>query len=112
MKASLVVAAARNVMMRVPDGAILHADCGSQNRSKKVLRLLKNNGINGSIGWVWAQTCLLGPFGTRRRWRARGKVIAMVPSRDAVIVRLGLTFDSDQFDGCHFVSDVLTGFPK
>lgn len=36
-----------------------------------------------------------------------GQIVAMVPSRNAVIVRLGWTFNSDQFDGCQFVSDVL-----
>jgi hypothetical protein len=35
----------------------------------------------------------------------------MVPSRDAVVVRLGWTFDSSQFDGCQFVSDVLATLP-
>jgi len=55
MKASLVVAAVRNaITIRTPDGTILHADRGSQNRSKKVLRLLKNNGIKGSMGRVGA----------------------------------------------------------
>lgn len=41
-----------------------------------------------------------------------GQIIAMVPSRDAVIVRLGWTFDSDQFDGCQLVSDVLAALPE
>lgn len=36
-----------------------------------------------------------------------GQVVAMVPSRDAVIVRLGWTFDSSQFDSCQLISDVL-----
>ena len=40
-----------------------------------------------------------------------GQLVAMVPSRGAVIVRLGWTFDSDQFDGCRFVSDVLAALP-
>lgn len=37
-----------------------------------------------------------------------GQVVAMVPSRRAVIVRLGWTFNGeDAFSGCEFVSDVL-----
>lgn len=36
-----------------------------------------------------------------------GQIVAMVPSRRAVIVRLGWTFSRDQFDGCAFVRDVL-----
>ena len=37
-----------------------------------------------------------------------GQVVAMVPSRRAVIVRLGWTFNGeDAFKGCEFVSDVL-----
>ena len=55
MKASLVVAAVSNaITLRALDGTILHADRGSQNRSKKVLRLLTNNGIKGSMGRVGA----------------------------------------------------------
>lgn len=41
-----------------------------------------------------------------------GQLVAMVPSRDAVIVRLGWTFDSSQFDGCQFISDVLATLPR
>jgi CubicO group peptidase (beta-lactamase class C family) len=42
-----------------------------------------------------------------------GQIVAMVPSRDAVIVRLGWTFNgSEAFDGCQFVSDVLETLPK
>jgi CubicO group peptidase (beta-lactamase class C family) len=36
-----------------------------------------------------------------------GQIVAMVPSRRAVVVRLGWTFARDQFDGCAFVRDVL-----
>jgi CubicO group peptidase (beta-lactamase class C family) len=36
-----------------------------------------------------------------------GQVVAMVPSRDAVIVRLGWTFRRDQFDNCAFLASVL-----
>jgi CubicO group peptidase (beta-lactamase class C family) len=37
-----------------------------------------------------------------------GQIVAMVPSRNAVIVRMGWTFNGEEaFDGCQFVSDVL-----
>ncbi len=55
MKASLAVAAIRNAIgLRSPVGTILHSDRGSQFRSKKVVRLLKNNGLHGSMGRVGA----------------------------------------------------------
>ena len=41
-----------------------------------------------------------------------GQVVAMVPSRDAVIVRLGWTFKRDQFDSCVFVANVLKALLK
>lgn len=40
-----------------------------------------------------------------------GQKIAMVPSKNAVIVRLGWTFDSTQFDYCTFFSDVIATLP-
>ncbi|WP_370259892.1 IS3 family transposase [Cryobacterium sp. TMT3-29-2] len=55
MKASLAVAAARNVIgQRTIDGTILHSDRGSQFRSNAFLRVLKNNGITGLMGRVGA----------------------------------------------------------
>lgn len=36
-----------------------------------------------------------------------GQVVAAIPSRDLVIVRLGWTFDSTKFDECSFISDVV-----
>lgn len=40
-----------------------------------------------------------------------GQIVAMVPSRDAVVVRLGWTFRKGQFDDCQFISDVLAALP-
>ena len=39
-----------------------------------------------------------------------GQVVAMIPSKDAVIVRLGWSVDTD-FDGCAFVADVAAALP-
>lgn len=53
MKSSLAAAALRNaIALRSPEGTIVHSDRGSQFRSKKVVRLLKNNGLKGSMGRV------------------------------------------------------------
>jgi len=55
MKASLAVAAIRNaIMLRNPEGTIVHSDRGSQFRSKKFVRILRNNGLAGSMGRVGA----------------------------------------------------------
>jgi len=55
MKASLAVAAARNaISQRDVAGTILHSDRGSQFRSTAFVRVLKNNGITGSMGRVGA----------------------------------------------------------
>lgn len=40
-----------------------------------------------------------------------GQVVAMVPSRDAVIVRLGWTFRRGQFDSCALIAAVLQTLP-
>jgi putative transposase len=53
MKSSLAAAALRNaIALRSPDGTICHSDRGSQFRSKKVMRILKNNDLLGSMGRV------------------------------------------------------------
>lgn len=53
MKSSLAASAIRNaIVQRDPCGTICHSDRGSQFRSKKVQRLLKNNGLRGSMGRV------------------------------------------------------------
>ena len=55
MKASLAVSALRNaISLRSPVGTIVHSDRGSQFRSKKFVRTLKNNGLKGSMGRVGA----------------------------------------------------------
>jgi CubicO group peptidase (beta-lactamase class C family) len=41
-----------------------------------------------------------------------GQLVAMIPSRKTVVVRLGWTFNSDQFDGCQLISDVLSALPQ
>ena len=51
MRASLAAAAIRNAIgLRDPAGTICHSDRGGQFRSKKVMRLLRNNGLRGSMG--------------------------------------------------------------
>ena len=53
MKSALAAAALRNAIgLRCPQDTIVHSDRGSQFRSKKVVRLLKNNGLRGSMGRV------------------------------------------------------------
>jgi transposase InsO family protein len=53
MKASLAVRALRNAInLRSPQGTIVHSDRGSQFRSKSFVRVLKNNGLMGSMGRV------------------------------------------------------------
>jgi putative transposase len=51
MKASLAVAALRNaVELRRPSGTVVHSDRGSQFRSGRFVRLLRNTGLIGSMG--------------------------------------------------------------
>lgn len=40
-----------------------------------------------------------------------GQIVAVVPSREAVVVRLGWTFKPGQSDTCRFVADVLKALP-
>lgn len=55
MRSSLAASAIRNaIVLRSPAATICHSDRGSQFRSKKVLGLLKNNGLTGSMGRVGA----------------------------------------------------------
>ncbi len=55
MKSALAASAIRNaISLRSPQQTILHSDRGSQFRSKKVVRLLKKNGLRGSMGRVGA----------------------------------------------------------
>ena len=42
-----------------------------------------------------------------------GQTVAMVPSHNAVVVRLGWTFNGEEvFDRCEFLSDVLKTLPE
>jgi len=51
MKASLAVAALRNAIgLRSPRGTLVHSDRGSQFRSTRFVRLVRGNGLLGSMG--------------------------------------------------------------
>jgi len=55
LKSSLAASAIRNaIALRSPVGTIVRCDRGTQFRSKTVVRLLKNNGLLGSMGRVGA----------------------------------------------------------
>jgi hypothetical protein len=41
-----------------------------------------------------------------------GQLVAMIPSRNAQVVRLGWTFESDQYDMCQLISDALAALPE
>ena len=42
-----------------------------------------------------------------------GQIVAMIPSRDTVIVRMGWTFNGDEaFENCQFLADVLETLPE
>ncbi len=56
MKASLAVSALRTaIALRDPAGTTVHSDRGSQLRSKSFIRVLKSNGLRGSMGRVGAR---------------------------------------------------------
>ena len=40
-----------------------------------------------------------------------GQMVAMIPSRDTVIVRLGWTFKQSRFSACQLIADVLKTLP-
>lgn len=82
MKASLAVAALRNAIgLRSPAGTVVHSDRGSQFRSAKFVRLLRGNGLHGSMGRVGAcaDNAAMESFFAllqknvldRRRWQSR-----------------------------------------
>ena len=55
MKSSLAARAIQHaITLRNPDGTICHSDRGSQFRSRKVTRILRENGLHGSMGRVGA----------------------------------------------------------
>jgi len=55
MRSTLVASALRNaIALRSPIRTVCHSDRGSQFRSKRVMRLVKNNGLVGSMGRVGA----------------------------------------------------------
>ena len=82
MKASLAVSALRNaVRLRDPAGTIVHSDRGSQFRSRKFVKVLRDNGLAGSMGRVGAygDNAAMESFFAllqknvldRQRWRTR-----------------------------------------
>jgi transposase InsO family protein len=82
MKASLAVAALRNAIeLRRPRATVVHSDRGSQFRSGKFVRLLRNNGLVGSMGrtGTCADNAAMESFFAllqrnvldRERWRTR-----------------------------------------
>lgn len=53
MTVELAVSALRNaISLRSPQGTIVHSDRGGQFRAKSFVRMLKNNGLHGSMGRV------------------------------------------------------------
>jgi putative transposase len=55
MKARLAVSALHNaVALRQPTGTVVHSDRGSQFRSRKFVKALRDNGLTGSMGRVGA----------------------------------------------------------
>ena len=85
MKASLAVAALRGAIgLRSPAGTLVHSDRGSQFRSGKFVRLLRNHGLIGSMGrtGTCADNAAMESFFAllqrnvldRRRWQTRDEL--------------------------------------
>jgi len=85
MKATLAVRALHSAIGARPhQGCVLHSDRGSQFRSKKYVRTLKNNGLLGSMGRVGAcaDNAAMESFFAllqknvldRQRWRTRAEL--------------------------------------
>jgi putative transposase len=82
MKATLAVSALRNaIRLRNPTGTVVHSDRGSQFRSRKFVKALRDNGLIGSMGRVGAcgDNAAMESFFAllqknvldRQRWRTR-----------------------------------------
>ena len=82
MNASLAVSALRNaVRLRDPSGIVVHSDRGSQFRSRKFVKVLRDNGLTGSMSRVGARgdnaamesffALLQKNVLDRQRWRTR-----------------------------------------
>ena len=82
MKATLAVSALRNaIRLREPAGTVVHSDRGSQFRSRKFVKALRDNGLVGSMGRVGAcgDNAAMESFFAllqknvldRQRWRTR-----------------------------------------
>jgi putative transposase len=97
MKARLAVTALRNaVALRRPTGTIVHSDRGSQFRSRKFVKALRDNGLTGSMGRVGAcgDNAAMESFFAllqnnvldRRRWATRQEL------RLAIVVWIEATY--------------------
>ena len=98
MKASLAVKALRMaISLRRPKNTIVHSDRGSQFRSKKFVRVLRNNGLVGSMGRVGAcgDNAAMESFFSllqnnvldRQRWRTREEL------RHAIVAWIERTYN-------------------
>jgi putative transposase len=85
MKASLAVSALRNaIQLRSPAATVVHSDRGSQFRSRKFVKALRDNGLVGSMGRVGAcgDNAAMESFFAllqnnvldRQRWRTRDEL--------------------------------------
>ena len=97
MKASLAVAALRNAIgLRCPQATVVHSDRGSQFRSAKFVRTLRDAGLHGSMGRVGAcaDNAAMESFFAllqknvldRRRWQSREEL------RLAIVVWIERTY--------------------